>query len=264
MKTFEELKYRFESIASAMSKKGMIVSDKFCLEPPVSETTLCQYEKKWSRKLPDEMRKFFLEVAGKIVFEWYDCDVDDNSVLLDGPLKNISYEFDPVHRWPYAGGFKWSLEQMDWLYERCWPQAEEVFNDDVECYGPRSPYDYLYSYPFIYGEGGELFVFYAPPSGERLVFHYGDTSLGYWHKVADTFEEFWNNWTLLGCPHFSSYECFYNKKSRKLDPFCKDGVTWRRVLEIEHLENGKLESSPAPGPIILTKIKYFRGFEEAD
>ena len=233
MKTFEEIKYRFEFIASAMSKNGMFVRN-FCLEPPVSETELCKHEKKWNKQLPNEMRKFFLEVAGKVVFDWFDLDEKgDNRVLLKGPLKNSSHEFNSLFRWPFAGGSEWSLKQMDWIYENVWSVWEEGFNDE----NPISPYDYSYSYPFIYGEGGELFMLYAPPSGEQLVFHCGDTILELWHKVADSFEEFWNNWTLLGCPHFGSYECFYNEKLQKIDPFCKDAITWRRVLGIEHLEN---------------------------
>jgi len=243
MKTFEELKYRFEFIAAAMSKKGFTV-DKFCLEPPVSETELSKYENKWDKKLPDEMRRFFLEVTGKIVFdwwdpdeEWYDYDEYGNRILLRGPLNNVSHEFDPLYRWPLGGGFEWSLKKMDWIYEKIWSNDwKEGFNYESPYHLP-SPYDYSYSYPFITGEGGELFALYAPSSGGRPVFHCGDTCLETWHKVADSFEEFWNNWSLVGCPHFGSYECFYNEKLQKLDPFCKDAITWRRVLGIEHLEN---------------------------
>ena len=245
MKTFEELKYRFEFLASVLRSKGMVV-DKLCLEPPVSETELDKYEKKWNKKLPDEMRRFFLEVAGKIIFQWGDENVDtrNNSILIRGLFKNTTHDFNhPHYKWPHSCGFEWSLKQMDWIYEAYWPAVEQDFEEE----NPISPYNYLYSYPFIYGICGELLCFYAPPSGERAIFHYGDTMLEMWHKVADSFEEFWNSWSLLGCPEFQ-YECFYNKKLQKLDPFCKDAITWRQILEIEHLVNGKTESSPPPEP----------------
>ena len=256
MKTFEELKYRFEFLASALWKKGVTIGDRFCLEPPISEAELNQYEKKWKKKLPDEMRRFFLEVAGKIVFDWRDVDENGDPASLQGSLKNVVHESELLVKssndtgWPVSGGFVWSLKQMDWIYETFWSDWESAFDEE----NPISPYNYLYSYPFIDGDAGELFCFYAPPSGERAVFHCGDTFLGLWHKMADSFEEFWNNWSLVGCPYFNSYECFYNVKLQKIDPFCKDAITWRQVLEIDHLVNGKTESSPPPEPFTLTKV----------
>lgn len=226
MKTFDEVKHRFEYLEREFQKKGMVIRN-FCLEPPVSRATLHEHEKKWKRKLPDEMRRFFLERAGKIHLEWYD---PHNHSICKKPHTFNS----PPYNWPFSCDVNWSLEWMDWLYEIYWEGCEEAFNDG-KYYDPLSPYDYSYSYPFIKGGGGELFILYAPPSGERLVFHYGDTVLEYWHKVANSFDEFWENWSLVGCPHFGGYECFYNEELQILDAHCQDAITWRRFIGIENL-----------------------------
>ena len=231
MKTYEEAKYRFESLVSILPTK-QIGLRKFCLEPPATENELCQHEKKWNKRLPDEMRRFFLNVSRKIIFEWGTLANDKNPDIK----KDLPHKFDSfVCRWPGACGFDWSLEQMDWFYELYWPRCEEAFND-AEYYSPLSPYDYSFSYPFIYGDGGELFILYAPPSGKRLIFHYGDSVLNPWHKVANSFDEFWESWSLIGCPHFGSYEGFYNNRKKIIDIHCEDAMTWRRFMGIEHLE----------------------------
>ncbi len=232
MKTFDDVKFRFETLSSQFKKTGFDL-EKLVLEPPVSEKALQAHEKKWKRKLPEEMRRFFLECAGKVYLEWYDpiCfETEHKQSICKKPHK-----FKFPCEWPFSCGADWSLDSMDLIYEKVWSGCEEAFNDG-EYYDPLSPYDYSYSYPVIMGGGGELFILYAPPSGERLVFHYGDTFLKLWHKAADSFEEFWENWSLVGCPHFGGYECFYNKKKQIIDAHCADAITWRKFLGIENLE----------------------------
>ncbi len=248
LKTFSDVQRRFETLREKLDRRGYHV-ETLELEPPVSQSVLMEHEAMWKHQLPDEMRKFLTEMASKIVFDWTDGIYMDSMYSVanrENPIPKticteplISELYDP--RWPVSCDFNFSLAQLDWLFgvspedkgSSYWAEVEECWNN-AEYYDPISPYEYDYSTPFIYGIGGELLLFYEH-QGNCFTYHYGDSLLEDWHKISKSFYEFWDRWSLFGCPNFGSYEVFYDEQTQSMDPYGVNAMRWRKFLEIDHM-----------------------------
>ena len=244
LKTFSDVQRRFETLRERFEKRGYHV-ETLVLEPPITWSILMEREVLWKHSLPDEIRGFFTKVAGRITFDWTDetymdscSDGTSGRSICSEPI--VSELYQPC--WPVSScDCDFSLDRMDWLFGNApgsldsfsyWAEVEECWND-AEHYDSVSPYEYRCSTPFIKGSGGELFVYYDPPSGDSLIYHSGDTELPPWHKIANSFHSFLDHWSLLGCP--AAYEIFYDQQKQCIDPYGVNAICWRKFLEIDNL-----------------------------
>ena len=225
LSSFSEFQDRINISKEALEKSGYTVL-KFEILPPVSIDEIEERQKNWPLKIPDEIKKFMSEVSSHIKFEWTDYKYwhSHNKNVLACKLPEPEYGY-----WPWMGYYNLTFEQMEWEVVTYWPHEFE----DVDFLEENTDY-----FPFDVDETGSSFIYQENPLNEKSVLLYGDNILCYYTPImiADSFYDFWDCVTLLGCPHRDFFNVFYDEKTQILDPYCENALKWREFLGIENLK----------------------------
>lgn len=157
-------------------------SQKLKIAPPASESSVVAVEAGLGQRLPESLRRVFLQFSSAVEYRWSLPD----AIEPPAPFEEI---FGCYCAWDLNKLVLLEQERNGWI-SSCFPNI----NDD---------YDAVWHNKLAFTEvgNGDLLALDLSHSDTAPVIYLShDDGEGHGYKLADNFEDFINRWSLLGCP----------------------------------------------------------------
>lgn len=214
----EMFEAQLQQTASAIKNLGGEVKA-FQLECPATQNEVDEAEERLGVKLPCSFKRVLMKLSRAAYIEWFLPD----DVSLPAQFKQI-----------FSGHIHWSLERL--------PDIDEARKDWVrECFPDlNDPYDQRWHNKLAFyevGNGDQLAFDLAAESHGAIVYLSHDGGEGHGLKLANSFEELLQNWSLLGCVGGEDWQWlpFYDHDKAAIDPRSETAAKFRKALGLEFL-----------------------------
>ena len=188
----------------------------FTCEEVAKEEDILKLEEELGYSLPIEFRKALEEISSEIYFYWSILDSEDDSLSLPE-------EFEDIFSGELSFGIDLTLSceesRKGWI-DNCFPDYDD-------------PYDKIFHNKLAFHESeyGDFFAIdLEKDSYGKVVFlsHEGDDLNGY--VMANSFSEFLEEYTRLGCVGGEEWELFTNNQTTPIDSACENEKKWLEII----------------------------------
>lgn len=215
----EDLSERLEWFQQRIQELGAY-SSKLILKEPAAEGELSDFEKILGQRIPEEFRNVLLNLSSHLEFYWNLYSEEEHRMLLPlpEPLQSI-----------FSGNLHFSLKEI-WNAEESRKDWISILYSDLD-----HPYARVYHNKLAFyrvGNGDLIAIDLDEESYGKIVYlsHDGDEMHGY--VLAESFTEWLEEWTRLGCVGGEcwQWEAFTNNRTTGIDSRCENAALWLRTI----------------------------------
>lgn len=187
------------------------------VKPPASLSEVETVEQRLGFQLPDSFRKVLCDFSSGVNFYWF---------LPEG------FNFPEPFQGIFRGNCSWDLKSLENLEQNRKTWISICFPN------PSNPYDAVWHNKLEFlevGNGDILGIDLSTGSDGPVVYASHDGSDGHGYLLGETFIDFIDRWSRLGCPGSEDWQMlpFLSDSKSYLDPDCHNAQEWRKLFGLD-------------------------------